>query len=141
VSSKPPAISPRALLEELRSAADDRDWEGVRRLCHPDALLVLRVSEGRPLPLDEALDVLRADADAGEHEPVHYYVDELDEHAAVALGSITREGTQKHLCWLVTFVDGLVYRQLLFESLGEAQAAYAELGHELGMAADARGAF
>jgi hypothetical protein len=94
---------------------------------------VLRVSDGRDLSLAEALDVLQSDAAAGEPEPVHYYVDTLDEHAVFALGSVTRAGRPKHLCWLVTFVDGLVYRQGLFESLNDAQAAYAELGLELGM--------
>jgi hypothetical protein len=94
---------------------------------------VLRISDGIPLALDEALDLLRAEADAGEHEPTHYYVNDLDEHAVVALGFVTRRGQEKHLCWLVTFVDGLVYRQALYRSLGDAEAAYAELGIELGV--------
>jgi hypothetical protein len=105
----------------------------VRRLCHPDARLELRVSEGRDLSVDEALEVLQADAAAGEPEPVHYYVDTLDERAVVALGSVTRAGREKRLCWLLTFVDGLVYRQALFETLSDAQAAYAEHGLDLGM--------
>jgi hypothetical protein len=136
----PGADAPTILLERLRAAADARDWEQVRALCHPDARLVLRVSDARALPVDEALDRLRADAKAGEPEPVHYYVDMLDEQAVVALGSITRDGTQKHLCWLVTFVDGLVYRQALFSSLSGAQAAYAELGLDLGTPGVARDA-
>lgn len=128
-----PAVPPRVLLERLRSAADAGDWEQVRSLCHPEARMVLRISDGRALSLDEALDLLRAEDDAREHEPTHYYVDDLDERAAISLGSVVRGGAQKHLCWLLTFVDGLVYRQALFHSLSEAQEAYAELGLELGM--------
>jgi hypothetical protein len=127
----PPA--PRVLLERLRAAADARDWDGLRALCHPGAVLVLRIPDGRGLPLDEALDVLRAEAEAGEFEPIHYYVDDVDDQAVIALGSISRNGTVTHLCWLVTFVDGLVYRQALYRTLGEAHAAYAGLGGELGL--------
>lgn len=131
--TQPAPVSPKILLEKLRSAADSGDLEQVRRLCHPDARLVLRMSDGLALSLDEALDLLRVEIEGGEHEPTHYYVDSLDEHAAVALGYVARQGIGKHLCWLLTFVDGLVYRQVLFRSMGEAQGAYAELGLELGM--------
>lgn len=126
-------VPPRILLERLRSAADAGDLEEVRRLCHPEALLVLRISDGRALSLDDPIALLRLESEAGEHEPTHYYVDSLDEHAAIALGYVTRQGIGKHLCWLLTFVDGLVYRQALLQSPTEAQAAYAELGLELGM--------
>ncbi len=129
----PLALAPRILLERLRTAADAGDWDGVRSLCHPDARLVLQVSDGRPLSLDEALVLLRAEAEAGEHEPAHYYVNDLDDRAAIALGYVARQGTEKHLCWLLTFVEGLVYRQALFRSLSDAQAAYDEFGLELGM--------
>jgi hypothetical protein len=130
---RPSPVPPTVLLERVLAAADARDLERVRALCHPDARLVLRMSDGRALTLDEAVDVLRADIRAGEHEPVHHYVDNLDEHAAIALGSVTRNGRVRHLCWLLTFLDGLVYRQALFGSMGEARAAYAELGLDLGM--------
>ncbi len=126
-------VPPSVLLERVRAAADAGDWVQLRRLCHPDARLVLRITEGRALSVDEALDVLLSEVDAGEPEPVHYYTDNLDESAVVALGSIVRRGNQKHLCWLLTFVDGLVYRQALFSSLSDAQAAYAEFGVGLGM--------
>jgi len=124
--------APRVLLEALRAAADAGDWAEVERRCHPESRLVLRVSDGRALPLDEALEVLRADAEAGEPEPTHYYVDDLDDRAAIALGSVVRKGVPRELCWLLTFMDGLVYRQGVYESLGEAQAAYAKFGIDLG---------
>ena len=130
---RPKAVPPRILLERLRSAADAHDWEQLRDLCHPEARLVLRMPDGRALSVDEALEVLRADVEAGEHEPVHYYVDDLDEQAVVSLGSLVRDGRQKQLCWVMTFVDGLVFRQALFSTLSEGQAAYAKLGLDLGV--------
>ena len=93
---------------------------------------MLRISDGLALRVDEALEVLRAEAEAGEPEPTHFYVDDLDDRAVIALGSVVRRGASKELCWLLTFVDGLVYRQGLYRSLGEAQAAYAEFGIKLG---------
>jgi len=124
---------PSTLLENVRAAADAHDWERLRSLCHPDARLVLRFSGGRALSVDDALDVLRLEAEAGAPEPMHSYVDTIDERAAIAAGTVVRETSARYLCWLLTFVDGLLYRQALFGSIGEARSAYAELGVDLGM--------
>ena len=38
-------------------------------------------------------------------------------------------------CWLVTFVDGLLYRETLFDSIADARRAYDNFGIELGIPA------
>jgi hypothetical protein len=123
-------------VERLRAAADARDWELLKSLCHADALLVLRMTGGRPLTVDEAIAVLREDAAAGAYEPTHYYIGDLDERAAIAVGTVIGPNDQKpkHLCWLLTFVDGLLYRQALCSTADEAEQLYRERGLELGLA-------
>jgi hypothetical protein len=126
---------PSHCVERLRVAADERDWELLRSLCHPDALLVLRMTEGRALSVDEAIAVLHEDAEAGAYEPTHYYIGDLDGQAAVAVGTVMGPNDQKpkHLCWLLTFVDGLLYRQALCGTADEAEQLYRERGLELGL--------
>jgi hypothetical protein len=122
-------------VEQLRAAADAREWELLRSLCHPDARLVLRMTEGKALTVDEAIAVLREDADAGAYEPTHYYIGDLDAQAAIAVGTVMgpNDQTAKHLCWLLTFVDGLLYRQALCATADEAEQLYREHGLELGI--------
>ena len=129
------SLRPSHCVERLREAADARDWELLRSHCHPDARLVLRMTEGAALALDDAIAVLRADAEAGAYEPTHYYIGDLDESAAIAVGSVMGPHDQKpkHLCWLLTFRDGLLYRQVLCETSNEAEELYGEKGLELGI--------
>ena len=126
---------PSHCVERLRAAAEERDWARLRSLCRPDALLVLRMSGGKALTLDEAVEVLREDANAGAYEPTHYYIGDLDDHAAIAVGTVMGPHDQKpkHLCWLLTFVDGLLYRQALCPTADEAERLYREHGLELGL--------
>jgi hypothetical protein len=133
-AGRPESRRPSHGVERLRSAADARDWELLRSLCHPRALLVLRMTEGTALTVDEAISVLREDAEAGVHEPIHYYIGDLDEHAAIAVGTVMGPNDQKpkHLCWLLTFVDGLLYRQALCPTSDDAERLYRECGLELG---------
>jgi hypothetical protein len=125
-------------VERLRAAADAREWELLRSLCHPDALLVLRMSEGKALTVDEAIAVLREDAEAGAYEPTHYYIGDLDDRAAIAVGTVMGPNDQKpkHLCWLLTFADGLLYRQALCSTADDAERLYRECGLELGLATE-----
>ena len=125
-------------VERLRAAADARDWELLRRLCHVDALLVLRMSEGKPLTVDEAIAVLRDDAEAGAYEPTHYYIGDLDERAALAVGTVMGPNDQKpkHLCWVLTCVDGLLLRQALCATAAAPERLYRERGLGLGLGAE-----
>ena len=129
---------PSHCVERLRAAAEERDWERLRALCRPDALLVLRMTDGKALTVDEAIAVLREDAAAGAYEPTHYYIGDLDERAAIAVGTVIGPNDQKpkHLCWLLTFVDGLLYRQALCPTADDAEKLYRERGVELGLAAE-----
>lgn len=130
--------TPNQHVEHLRAAVDRRDWIGLRSLCHPEARLVTPLSGGVALSVDEAIDALRMEIEASNYAAFHYYVDDLDEHAAVAVGAfrLTEPSgfyESSHVCWVVTFVEGLLFRQQLFDSLEEGQRAYRELGVELGL--------
>ena len=101
----PESRRPSYSVERLRAAAEARDWELLRSLCHADALLVLRMSEGQALTVDEAVETVMGPND---QKPTH-------------------------LGWLLTFVDGLLYRQALSPTADEAERLYREHGVELGL--------
>ena len=116
---------------------DERDWDRSHRLCHPDARVVLPISDGAALSRNELVPVLRSATEQSTYAAFLYYVEEVDEHAACALGSFHRfpggQADATPACWLVTFVDGLLFREALFASIADARQAYGELGIELGI--------
>ena len=132
-------VSPCECVERLRAAVDDRDWEGLRSLCHPEARVVLPISDGMALSTGELIPALRSVTEESKYAAHLYYTEEIDGNAACAVGSFhlfsaaTTEATPA--CWLVTFVDGLLYREALFDSIADARRAYANLGIELGIPA------
>ena len=132
-------VSPCEHVERLRAAVDGRDWERLQSLCHPDARVVLPISGGIALPLPELVAALRSATEESRYAAYLYHVEEIDENAACAVGSFHSfakgavEATPA--CWVVTFVDGLLYREALFGSIAEARRAYGRLGVELGIAA------
>jgi hypothetical protein len=132
-------VSPCESVERLRAAVDGRDWEGLHGLCHPEARVVLPFSGGSALPLPELLAALRSATEESRYAAYLYHVEEIDENAACAVGSFHsfRNGDVEATpaCWVVTFVDGLLYREALFGSIVEARRAYGRLGIELGIAA------
>jgi hypothetical protein len=93
------------------------------------------MTDGKALAVDQAVDVLREDANSGAYEPTHYYIGDLDDQAAIAVGTVMGPNDQKpkHLCWLLTFVDGLLYRQALCPTADQAERLYREHGLDLGM--------
>jgi hypothetical protein len=132
-------VSPCERVERLRAAVDDRDWEGLRSLCHPDARVVLPISDDIALSADELIPALRSATEESTYAAYLYYTEEIDENAACAVGSFHRFSGATvgatPACWLVTFVDGLLYREALFDSIAGARRAYDNFGIELGIPA------
>ena len=130
-------VSPCEHVERLRAAVDERDWECLYELCHPEARVVLPISGGMALHLPELVSALRSATEESRYAAYLYHVEAIDEHAACAIGSFHSfakgEVGATPACWVVTFVDGLLYREALFGSIAEARQAYAELGVELGI--------
>ena len=132
-------VSPCECVERLRAAVDERDWEGLNDLCHPEARVVSPISDGMALSPGELIPALRSVTEESKYAAYLYYTEEIDENAACAVGSFHRfsgastEATPA--CWLVTFVDGLLYRETLFDSIADARRAYGNLGIELGIPA------
>jgi hypothetical protein len=132
-------VSPCENVERLRAAVDGRDWKGLHDLCHPEARVVLPISEGVALPPSDLVSALRSATEESTYAAYLYHVEEIDENAACVVGSFhsfTKGAVDATpACWVVTFVDGLLYREALFGSITEARRAYTELGVELGIPA------
>ena len=97
------------------------------------------ISGGIALSLSELVSALRSATEESRYAAYLYHVEEIDENAACAVGSFhsfTKGAVEATpACWVVTFVDVLLYREALFASIAEARQAYGELGIELGIPA------
>ena len=132
-------VSPCEHVERLRAAVDGHDWKRLESLCHPEARVVLPISGGIALSLPELVSALRSATEESRYAAYLYHVERIDENAACAVGSFhsfTKGAVEATpACWVVTFVDGLLYREALFGSIAEARRAYGQLGIELGVLA------
>lgn len=131
-------VDAEAVVAELSRVFDSRDWPRVRALYHPDALILTVMGGATPLAPDELVDRLRMVS-----EDFLYSVNgsppvPLDEHAVIVTGRMRRRLEQGgfedagHL-WLLTTVDGLIYRQGVYHDQEAAVAAYRQLGIGLGL--------
>jgi ketosteroid isomerase-like protein len=131
--------SPGDLVRELTAALERQDWDGLRRLYHPDARLVTVAGGPEPKGPDETLEIIRA---AASHPLYRAQVWEgscrvLDSSACLLQGSL-RHGTpeggfgERTTVWLYTLRDGLLYRSRYFSQESDAIAAYQESGLSLG---------
>ena len=127
-----------AVVSELSRIFPLRDWGAIRALYHPDALILTVMGGDTPLTADELvrqLELAAGDAvySANGSPPVP-----LDQHAVIVTGRIRRRlphgGFEDagHL-WLLTTVDGLIYRQGVYHDQQAAIDAYQELGIGLGL--------
>src|SRR5262249_11370976 len=114
-----------------------QDWDGVRRLFHPDARLVTIGGGPEPKGPDETLEIIRA---AAAHPRYRAHISQeraLDADAVLVHGSLrygTPEGGfgERTSVWLYTVKDGLLYRSRYFSQESEAVATYRETGLSLG---------
>jgi hypothetical protein len=126
------------VVDELARVFASRNWQALRALYHPEAL-VFTVTGG---PTALAADEVVAELERASQDFIYFVTGSdpiaLDEHAAVVTGRIRRRMPQggfedaAHV-WLLTVREGLIYRQGVYRSPEEARAAYAHLGVTLGV--------
>jgi hypothetical protein len=132
------AVNATAVIAELSRAFAARNWRAMEALYHPDALIMTVTGGPEPLGAGAVIAELERASD-----DIWYSVsaDEtvvLDEHAVVVVGrmrrTVHRRGFEdaSHV-WLLTVVDGLIYRQGVYLRSQEAVAAYRRLGVSLGL--------
>ena len=131
-------MNAEAVVAELSRIFPRRDWRAIRALYHPDALIVTVMGGATPLTADELVGQLELAS-----EDIVYSVNgsppaPLDDHAVIVTGRMRRRLPQGgfedagHL-WLLTTVDGLIYRQGVYRDQQAAVDAYQQLGIGLGL--------
>ena len=107
-------------------------------LYHPNARIATVTGGATPLTADEVIAELARVADDSVYSVSSSQAEALDEHAAIVAGRMRRpvEGggfeDAGHV-WLITVLDGLVYRQAVYQQPGEAAAVYRRDGVTLGV--------
>jgi hypothetical protein len=126
------------VVEELSRVFAARDWRAMRALYHPDALILTVTGGPEPLTADEIV----AELERVSHDLVYHVTASdpvpLDEHAVVVAGRMRRRLPQDGFeeaghVWLLTVLDGLIYRQSVHLETEEAVAAYRDGGVTLGV--------
>ena len=132
------AVDASEVIADLSRCFEARDWESMRALYHPEALIMTVTGGPEPFRAGDVIAELeRASADVWYSVRAGKPV-ELDEHAMVVTGrmrrSMRRGGFEdaRHV-WCITVRDGLIYRQGVYDKEEEAVAAYERLGLTLGL--------
>ena len=132
----------RALLDQVAEAFNAKDIPRLVQLYHPDALISNSRTPDVPLTRDATFanpDVLRNVHVIGPLEVLP-----IDERAGILRATARVQSdhgalTKANHVWLLSFVDGLVYRQRIVDSREAAEALYAANGLELGLTRSAVG--
>jgi hypothetical protein len=131
-------VTATAVIAELSRTFAARNWRALEKLYHPDALIMTVTGGPEPLRAGAVIAELeRASGDMWYSVSAEETVT-LDEHAVVVVGrmrrTVQRRGFEdaSHV-WLITVVDGLIYRQGVYLRSDEAVAAYERLGVSLGL--------
>jgi len=121
--------SARDLLEVIWEAFEDRAWDHLVTLYHPDALLTTMASGEEPLsPSASVAQFKRATEDPFYHVTVSAIIP-IDPNACLALGRIRFRHPQGGLTdseryWLYIFKDRLLWRGSVHRTRQGAMAAY-----------------
>ena len=126
------------VVAELSRVFPTGDWQAMRALYHPSALILTVTGGPTPLTADAVIAQLAQVSEdfvysVSASDPVP-----LDEHAAIVTGRMRRRlpgggfEDASHL-WLLTVRDDLVYRQGVFSDQPAAVEAYERLGITLGL--------
>lgn len=123
------------LVTQLLGAHRRKDWDGLRKLIHPDAKIGVFAAGGKPVDVETAIAAMQT-----VHEDVSYRADVnatrvIDDHAVILQGAVERRREGRFVgeshAWLYVFIDGLLHRSEMFGSEQEAWRAYAERGIDL----------
>jgi hypothetical protein len=123
---------------ELFRAFNARDWQALKRVYHPAALIFTVTGGPEPLAAGEIV----AELERASSEVMYSVHGDppvaLDQHAVMITGRMRRRmpggGFEDagHV-WLLTTRDDLVYRQAVHRDTASAEASYAALGVTLGV--------
>jgi hypothetical protein len=126
------------VVAELSRVFATRDWQAMRALYHPAALILTVTGGPVPLPADAVVAELERASQDLIYSVTGSDPSAIDENAVVITGRMRRRMPQggfedaAHV-WLLTVRDGLIYRQGVYHSPAEARAAYERLGVSLGV--------
>jgi hypothetical protein len=131
-------VNAEGLVAEMSRVFAARDWPAMRELYHPKALIFTVSGGPAPLAADEVVAELeRASQDfvysVRGSDPMA-----LDEHAAIVTGRMRRRVPRGGFedaghVWLMTVLEGLLYRQAVYDDPAEAARSYERLGITLGV--------
>ena len=114
------------------------DWRAIRALYHPDARILTVMGGATPLTADELVERLELASQDFVYSVNGSPPVPLDQHAVIVTGRMRRRLPQGgfedagHL-WVLTVVDGLIYRQGVYHDQQSAIDAYHQLGISLGL--------
>ena len=129
------AVPARILLEGVQYAFEDRDWERLLSLYHPDALLTSVASGEQPVTASEAVARFEKATEDPFYEVSVSTISDLDPNACLAVGRIRFRDPQGGLTdaeryWLYIFKDGLLWRGSVHRSREAAVKAYKASAHQ-----------
>jgi hypothetical protein len=122
--------TPAALAREVLQAFVERRFDVLPSLVHPEADLEAGfATPGARFDGRRVLDGAWAAASSGAYRPVYELVESLDDETALVSVTIRYEiGTdlfsEREAAYLMTFKDGLLSRNRIFDSVDEALAAH-----------------
>jgi hypothetical protein len=131
-------VNAEEVIAKLSRVFASRDWQAMRALYHPDALVFTVTGGPDPLAADELIAELERVSEDFVYLVTPAETIPVDDHAAIITGRMRRRlpagGFEDagHV-WLLPVRDGLVYRQAVHHDPEAAREAYARLGVTLGV--------
>ena len=120
-------------IRESKAAYTRRNWDALRSLYHPSAVIVSVVGGERRLSRDELVDLLADAATDLVYRATSTHAEPIDGDAMIVVGRVrhrTASGgfQDSAYVWLWTLRDDLIYRSVAYASADEARDDYARRG-------------
>ena len=118
------------VIHALLAAHRGADWDGVRRLLHPEARIGVFSTGGRPANPEDALEAMRQAHAQTTYTAYVNEIEELDGNGFLLLGRVRYPHESGGFAdvervWVYVLRDDLLYRSAMFPSALEARQAYA----------------
>ena len=141
VRVRPVAVGPRLdcgpvnarsldVIHALLAAHRGADWDGIRRLLHPEARIGVFSTGGRPADPEDALEAMRQAHAQTTYTAYVKEIEELDGNGFLLLGRVRYPHESGGFAdvervWVYVLRDDLLYRSAMFTSALEARQTYA----------------
>jgi hypothetical protein len=128
-----------AATQALIDAFATHAWARLRTMYRDDALLVSVAGGSEALGPDETISAIASAAHDVVYSIGFGMPERIDEHAAVVRGTVRgrlpdgRGSTLRQRVWIVTYLDGRLYRMRVYQNREEAQRDYRDHGVGLGL--------